>query len=120
MTVENRAVTSAAKAALSGVTPHVIKKGEPVPDRSALPVEGMPAYPKTLKPIEEQQTIEDKLVFIEDALQARKELGINELGQRYIVLILPDKTRIGGAGDSTSEAFNNLLARLQQFNLLEG
>lgn len=94
----------------------VVKKGEIPPDPSDLPVADMPEYVRDVKPPEEHQTIEDRLVALCDALGgAHRYREPLENGQIRLKLKLTDGTILAGVGDTTLLAFNQLLDKAKRF-----
>lgn len=105
---------TAIQAAPLGVT--VIKKGEPTPAASDLPVEGVPAYGRELKDPKDHQTVADRLDYLCAALGGahyyRQPL---DNGQVQLSVKLPDGTVLAGVDDNTAAAFNQLLDKVQRF-----
>lgn len=94
----------------------VVKRGEIPPDPSDLPVADMPEYFREVKPPEEHQTIEDRLVALCDALGgAHRYREPLESGQVKLTVKLADGTVLGGVGDTTTLAFNQLLDKAKRF-----
>jgi hypothetical protein len=103
----------------------VIKKGEPIPEPSDAPVEGVEAYGWDVKPPEEHLTIADKLDFVcaqlggarhyRERERLRDEDDNEQLGDVILKLKLTDGTVLGGKGPTTAEAFNALLTKVQHF-----
>lgn len=92
-----------------------IPKGTLAPDPSDLPVADMPEYEREVKDPKDHTTIEDRLVYLCDALGGAVRYREPTEDGVTLKVKLKDGTVLAGQGATTRDAFNALLDKTQRF-----